>query len=207
MKKQLILISNPTPVANEGQLINELFTEGLEVFHLRKPGYDTGSLDELVAAILPEYHSCIVWPATFLQDEYWKSRMGKRIHFFEFLRTQIEPETFRELKNQGFVLSTSVHEAAAYNALPQAFDYTFFSPVFDSISKPGYTAMPVAQLELLKQKHSTKIIALGGIQDENCRQALDYGFDGVAILGTVWQSAHPVATFKKIQACIMSGQS
>ena len=205
--KQIILISNPTPVANEGQLINELFIEGLEVLHLRKPGYDIGSLGELVAAILPEYHSRIVWPATFLQDEYWKSRMGKRIHFFEFLRTQIEPETFRELKNQGFVLSTSVHEAAAYNALARAFDYTFFSPVFDSISKPGYTAMPVAKLELLKQRHSTKIIALGGIQEENCRQALDYGFDGVAILGAVWQSAHPVATFKNIQACIMSGQS
>ena len=34
---KIIVISNPTPISKEASLINQLFDEGLSVFHLRKP--------------------------------------------------------------------------------------------------------------------------------------------------------------------------
>jgi thiamine-phosphate pyrophosphorylase len=34
---KVIVISNPTVIQNEANLINDLFNEGLSCFHLRKP--------------------------------------------------------------------------------------------------------------------------------------------------------------------------
>ena len=69
------------------------------------------------------------------------------------------------------------------------FNYVFLSPIFDSISKTGYT-QAFSRTELLQAKNAgiinEKIIALGGITPENMLQITDYGFGGIAILGGLW---------------------
>ncbi|KAF5841151.1 thiamine phosphate synthase superfamily [Dunaliella salina] len=102
------------------------------------------------------------------------------------------------------VQSTSLHSLedlqggkARYGAL----DYAFLSPIFDSISKKGYAAAkfdPV-QLRTLLQEHGKQlpVIALGGISAENCLQALDMGFQGVAVLGSIWEAQDPVAEMER----------
>ena len=40
----IIIISNPTPIADEATTINNLFDEGLEILHIRKPGV---AMDEI----------------------------------------------------------------------------------------------------------------------------------------------------------------
>jgi thiamine-phosphate pyrophosphorylase len=204
--KQLILISNPTPVPDEANLINELFNEGLQLFHLRKPDYPLDELKKITDRIKPEYYDRIVLPASLLKEANADLPPSKKVHFFEYLRMETKPEIFSELKEQGYTLSTSIHDSTAYHLLLSEFEYVFFGPVFDSISKQGYHAMNKEQLTVLQQKGKTKIIALGGINETNCSLALEYGFDGVAVLGAVWQSEHPLATFKKIRTCITSAR-
>ncbi len=67
-------------------------------------------------------------------------------------------------------------------------EYCFLSPIYNSISKEGYTAkFDKKELkQFLKKDRKIKVIALGGIMEENYSEVLELGFDGGAFLGSVW---------------------
>jgi len=82
-------------------------------------------------------------------------------------------------------------------------DICFLSPVFDSISKFGYKAKYNNQelkegIAAWKKKHSQKLFALGGVAAENIAELEELGFDGAALLGTVWHNPDPVAALLEI---------
>jgi thiamine-phosphate pyrophosphorylase len=200
--KQLIVISSSEAANNEAGLINALFDEGLELFHLRKPNDGNYQIVNLLEQIKPAYHSRIVLPANLLKTLPFVTYISKRLHFFEHQRIQTDADEFNHLKKEGYSVSTSIHDASVYHDLHDAFDYTFYGPVFDSISKKGYRAMSKEHLNVSAIKSSIRLIALGGIHEGNCLEALNYGFDGVALLGAIWQDDTPVAAFKRIQNII-----
>jgi len=82
-------------------------------------------------------------------------------------------------------VSTSVHSWEEFARLPEGLAYAFISPLFDSISKPGYGANP----ELLRQPAGPMPcmpIALGGVGGDNLRELLRRGWKGAAVLGWIW---------------------
>jgi thiamine-phosphate pyrophosphorylase len=106
-----------------------------------------------------------------------------RLHFSEQKRKEITDWK----PYSGFTLSTSVHSIEDFNALPNCFEYTFLSPVFPSISKAGYVSGKNLLGEVQKRTNfDVKLVALGGITNENKQLATDSGFDGVAMLGAIW---------------------
>lgn len=199
----LIVISSPTPVSNEAFLINQLFEEGLSVFHLRKPDYTEPELTALLKEINPVHYSKVA----LHQFHHVAGSFGiKRLHFNGEDRRQIKEDTLMTYKSEGAILSTSVHSMPEYHDLSSHFDYTFLGPVFDSISKPGYQAKAF-NMEGMDKKQTTKLIALGGIDSANCRKAYSMGFDGVAVLGAVWNNEHKINAFKLIQSqCCITAQ-
>ena len=68
-------------------------------------------------------------------------------------------------------------------------EYCFLSPVFDSISKPGYKAnFDKEELkDFLRKDRNIKVIGLGGVTETNYSELLELGFDGGAFLGSVWK--------------------
>lgn len=85
------------------------------------------------------------------------------------------------------ILSGSCHTAAEVAAAPTALSYLTLSPVFDSISKHGYTAAvnttdPAVRLCL----SARRVIALGGMTPERIKGVAVAGFAGAAFLGYVW---------------------
>lgn len=188
----LIVISSPTPITNEASLINQLFDEGLSVFHLRKPESSSQELVLLLQEINPIYYSKIALHS----HHYMAKSFGiNRLHYTEASRKQLTEIDLSEKKTEN-ILSTSVHSVVDYENLSPQFDYAFLSPVFDSISKPGYQAQSFD----LSKKTEIKLIALGGINETNCCKAFDMGFDGIALLGSVWNSEDKLKTFKAIQS-------
>jgi thiamine-phosphate pyrophosphorylase len=95
----------------------------------------------------------------------------------------------RKQQADGFTLSTSIHDIPS---LPRVehFNYVFYSPVFNSISKPGYNSKVSEDLILDKAGYETKVIALGGVQVSNLPRIKRMGFDGAAVLGTLWNEPH-----------------
>jgi thiamine-phosphate pyrophosphorylase len=191
----MIVISNPDPVVNEAIIINALFDAGMELFHLRKPDYSQEELKQLLSKINPEHYSKIaLHPHHEIAGDFGITR----IHFTERKRNEMNDDELIKLKEAN-MLSTSVHSIESYNTLSKQFDYSFYGPVFNSISKKGYTSLLEEEFNLAGIKSLTKIIAIGGIYKDNVSKTFNMGFDGVALLGAIWQRhTDEVMNFKKI---------
>lgn len=195
-RKIMIVISNPTEIRNEHQIIQALFEEGLELLHIRKPNASEEALRFYIAAIDSKYHSKLV---LHQQHRLIEEFQLERLHFTEKARQTIA-DNFQ--KSVPF-LSTSVHTIADFNTLSERYDAAFLSPIYPSISKVDYK--PTQNLlEQTKERTNwkTKLIALGGISAENIAATLTEGFDDVALLGSIWNSTNPIKNFKKCQKIV-----
>lgn len=192
----MIIISNPTAVANEINTIHALFENGLKLFHIRKPEFSEEEMKAFVAAIGLEFRNRLVLHSYHhLAKEFGINR----IHFSSTNR----PDNFQ--KAEGFTVSTSTHSIEEFNALSEDFGYAFLSPVFKSISKENYEPKTNWATEIKKRiNFQTKLIGLSGIQDTNLHQALQLGFDEVALLGSIWKSENPIQNFKLCQQIVLS---
>jgi thiamine-phosphate pyrophosphorylase len=192
----VIVISSPEPIENEAQIINALFDEGMELFHLRKPGDKKEHVRALLKEIKPEYYSKIA----LHQNHEMAAEFGiTRLHYKKKVRRAVKEEELIKNKGKKYILSTSVHSLRSYSKLMQYFDYTFLGPVFDSISKTGYMSGFWKDMGITDEKGAIKMIAIGGISSGNMQRALDMGFDGVAVLGTIWKDpSKAVDNYKKL---------
>jgi len=79
----------------------------------------------------------------------------------------------------------SVHSLqSALSAEKEGAHYLFFSPIFPSLSKPGYGPLQgTAKLREVCRASSIPVFALGGITPENTMQCIECGAWGVASLG------------------------
>lgn len=193
----MIVISNPVFIKNEIKLIHSFFEEGLMSFHIRKPHFSQEEMKTYLSEIGLEYTDRLVLHS---QHQLAKEFGIDRIHFTEKMRAETAEESLKKWKERAFKLSTSIHSMTDFEKLSNAFDYAFFGPVFESISKPNYVSHLDYKTALEKRKNNTiALIALGGITPNKVKIALEYGFDDVALLGTIWNSVNPIENFKLCQ--------
>jgi len=191
---KLVVITHAAMLPNEASVIQQLFAEGLEVLHLRKPDADEAAVRVLIEAIPAVYHNRIAMHGFFhLMDEYDIHRW----HFREEHRLVTGVETWGQLKAKGYILSTSVHDLSTVQQLSTHFSYTFFSPVFDSISKQGYKGVTGDGFYLHDEQKTVPVMALGGIDASNIQTVAAMNFDGAALLGAIWnEPANAVENYK-----------
>lgn len=190
---ELIVIAKATIFKEESDLVNQLFEAGLQVFHLRKENVDEADYRKIIEGISPEYHPRIALHHFHsLANDYHINR----IHHTESLRKETNNSGMPENK----IYSTSIHQLTDMEQIGQ-YDYSFFSPVFNSLSKPGYQGIVPADFRLEKQQPTPKIIALGGIGLNQIDRVKEMNFDGIALLGSIWNDLpNALQTFKKAQA-------
>lgn len=198
----MIIISNPTALANEISTIHSLFENGLELFHVRKPAFSTTEMTDFVNAIGLEFRNRLVLHS----HHQLAAELGiERIHFTERERNEISTEILYEYNEKRVHLSTSVHNIHDFNKLILHFEYAFLSPVYPSISKTNYQS-ETNLFDAIKSRSnfSTQLVALGGISSENIDQTIKAGFDDVALLGTIWNSGQPIKNFELCQQTVLS---
>ncbi|MCG8802773.1 thiamine phosphate synthase [Tenacibaculum finnmarkense] len=190
----IVLISPEKDVANEMQILHQLFEAGLECYHLRKPSKDYQEHIVYLNQIPEKYHNKIV---THYFHELVNEYSLKGIHFQEQKRRDAlenGSRYFIGLQMIGKTMSSSFHEPEELATCDIEFDYHLLSPVFSSISKKGY------QGRGFDVNHIDKtIIGMGGITSETISKTLALGFQGIGVLGGVWNSQNAVESFKKIQ--------
>ncbi len=175
-----IVFTSPVQVKDEALICNSLFARGLEILHLRKPDFDKSGYEKFIQQIEPRYHNRIM-----IHNYYDLARnyQLRGIHVKSYATDHVD-------QYAGIpYISTSCHTLDEIEKLSFSPAYCFLSPVFDSISKEGYKSR-FSEAELAKIKiynRSFPIIALGGISPANLNLCRDYGFDGVAVLGYIWQ--------------------
>lgn len=199
----LIIITDPEIIENESEIINSLFNSGLQHLHLRKPELSKEKISSMIQQIDKNHRNKIMIHSHIeLAYEY----KLKGIHLTsDFIKKNTNPvieDSINRAKKNKMTVSTSVHSVNEIENLKYTFDYIFLSPVFDSISKINYTsAFNLNELKtfLKSYKFNCKIIALGGINENNIKSVFEAGFHGAAILGAIWKQENKIELFKKIK--------
>ena len=174
----LIVITEPQFVTNEATIIAQLLHWGVDLIHLRKPESSADDLAKLIEAIPTVYHNRLV-----LHDHFDLAAHFTLHGLHLNRRNSVLPP------NHKGTVSQSCHTLDEVKVCKTKCDYVFLSPVFNSISKQGYTSAftPKALSEAKKQGLiDQKVVALGGITAANIDKTKYYGFGGVALLGDIW---------------------
>jgi thiamine monophosphate synthase len=170
----LAVLTVPGSLTGEADLLEGLLEAGLEKLHLRKPGVSTEEWEGLLLRLSPRWHSRLVLHG----DPALAMRYGiPQVH--GTVRYPIAP-------GSGLAASTSVHSWEEAKELPDGLAYAFLSPVFDSISKPGYKAHS-GLLQRPAGSYPCPMIGMGGVGEDRIAELIRHGWDGAAILGWIWE--------------------
>lgn len=199
---KLIVISHPEKVSNEAEHIQQLFDAGLEVFHLRKQEFTETEFEKNLKQLPPSLYKRIVIHNHYRLVEKYNL---KGIHLTGwFMKNAAAIELNRVIavaRKRRLSVSGSFHSIAELEKMELKLDYVFVGPVFNSISKKNYlsTINFDDASKFLTRKRSFDVIALGGIDESNIAQVKKIGFDGAALLGSIWNAAEPANKFQMLK--------
>jgi thiamine-phosphate pyrophosphorylase len=178
---KLIIITTEHFFEGETAALNALFEHGMEILHLRKPDSTETELKNFIEQIDEQYHERIV-----LHDHY------SLVNTFHLGGVHLNKRNKNRRKPMFISCSSVSRSCHSIKELKKraGYEYVFLSPIFDSISKAGYTHAFTPEDLFSAQSAGLidkQVIALGGICPENIPVAHQYGFGGVAGLGALWK--------------------
>ncbi len=191
---KLILISNPVNLVDELETIVRIFESGLTYFHLRKPDFTKEEYELFLKEIPLKYRKYII------------------IHHHHELIYNYKLKGIHHTRHTNFKpiqLSYPIHQSKSFHSIGEIdnnqlpYNYVFLSPIYNSISKQGcqsnFDFFTLANW-LKYKSHSCEIIALGGINQDKIIEVKQMGFDGVAILGIIWNEVSIDKRLEKFKA-------
>ncbi len=175
---KLVVLTLPDIINNETDAINRMFASGLDILHLRKPDSTAEDISELIENIDSRYHERIT-----LHDHF---ELCDRYQIGGLHLNRRNPEVPSGFKGR---VSASCHSFEEVKSRKGQCNYVFLSPIFNSISKEGYSSN--FTLMDLGQASANGIIdesvyALGGIGLDEVKILKKYPFGGAAVLGWLW---------------------
>ena len=189
---QLIVVSSDKCFKGESDKILELFEEDMNTFHLRKPGITMSAHDTLLMQIPVEFKDRVV---LHQYREAGAIQGFNRFHLSETERKVTQGQPWEKYMTGNYRWSTSVHSLL----MPEGFQYAFYGPVFNSISKKGYMGA-ISHDFTLPEKFKRQLVAIGGITLHSIKDAFAMGFTKVAVLGALWNNpANAVDIFRGLK--------
>jgi len=198
---KLIVVSKSRIYSGETELINKLFNNGLEIFHLRKPYASRTTMETYINLIPKKYWDRIVLHSHYMLAAKYQLRgihltsRKRRKKFRTWLLIK-----YLKAKHSTISISTSYHSLKTLSQSRFNYQYIFLSTIFDSISKDkkqDQFVRPNLSVYLNNSPHN--IIALGGIEASRIDDVAKMGFSGAAVVGGIWSSNNPLETFIEIK--------
>jgi thiamine-phosphate pyrophosphorylase len=191
----IVLIAPEKDIANEIKILHQLFEAGLSYYHFRKPFKNYQEHCDYLKQVDEKYHDRIV---VHFFHELINEYNLKGIHFQEQKRLDHidnPGQYFKPLNMYGKTISSSFHDSEVLQDCEFEFDYHLLSPVFSSISKKGYEGKGFDVNHIQK-----RIIGMGGVTNDNIAAIHQLGYQGVGVLGGIWNTSAPIEEFKAIQS-------
>lgn len=204
----LVVVSPAEEDRREPAALGAMIEAGLGHYHLRKPGWPRAALARFLALLPADWHPRLVLHTCHeLVNEFGVAGLHHRA-----CRPPPGPFAGRVPAAKHLLVSRTCHDTGALPALLGSCDRVLLSPIFNSLSKPGYEPDarvahgPIAAI--LAARHAgqrrTEVCALGGIDASRLAACRALGFDGVAVLGAIWNSADPRQAFLGIRSALLS---
>lgn len=196
----LIVITQPDECEHESEIINSLFNAGLQHLHVRKPDWTKEKMKVLIKHIhISNLNKITIHSHFDLAEEFPLKGIHLTSHY---LKAHTESEIRGQIQiaqNKNLSVSSSTHSLEEIKNIKYNFDYIFISPVFKSISKKDYTSsINLTELKKITFSNTStcKIIALGGIIENNIKAVIETGVNGAAVLGAIWMEENKIDKFK-----------
>jgi len=227
---KLVLISPEHDDPRETEVLGALLAAGLERYHVRKPHWPAAQLEAWLRTlptewrprlVLHQHHELI---ATLgLGGYHWRDEKGpqraesvlgtsrstftsRSCHDFITLRAALGHcdsvffgPVFPSISKPGYTteVTMQVERGVPTRLLNN-----------EDLIASGRRVPPTEISSLLNSRtpgeRRTAVLALGGITVAHLPRIRALGFDGIAVLGAVWQADDPVAAFCEIQDAIYS---
>ena len=193
---KLIVISPEAEDPREQSVLVKLFAAGLTSYHLRKPGWSRDDLVAFLRALPTEFHPRIVLHTH--HDLAAEFALGG-VHDRDQPQSESNPIGYSWR-------SRAVHDLATLRASLDDYDRLLFSAVFQPFSNPSrgpdsrFSSVDLRAALVLPRR--AEVIALGGIDASRIGACRELGFDGVAVLGAIWQAADPQRAFEELQTAL-----
>lgn len=170
-----------------------MLDRGINRVHIRKPGSSIEETEKLIQGIPERLHSRLS-----LHDHH------ELIERYPCIWPHVNARNPEVPEISGSHFSRSCHSLEELEMKPEA-AYSFLSPIFDSISKQGYSS--TFRPEILADAAARNIInsrtiALGGVTPERIPMLGKLGFGGAAMLGYLWGDLTEENIKKRIDAAI-----
>lgn len=189
-----IVITQPQAFEHEAVYIAKLLSYGVDYIHLRKPDMAVGEFESLLQSIPESLH-----PRLTLHDHFSLAESYRVGGLHLNSRQSTLPDSFHGR------VSRSCHSLEEVVRWRDGVEYLFLSPIFDSISKRGYSsAFTPSQMQEASAKGliDKKVIALGGVRLENIPSLQHLGFGGVAQIGDIWQRIDDESYLREIRQAL-----
>lgn len=203
---KLIVFSSPDRSLAEAKEVTQMFEEGLDFFHIRKTNF---SRDELIAylnVIPSKYHLKIVLHSQHILKKAY--RLGG-LHINRTQRKKKFKSNFKfwlfKKMNSRLYFTRTHSKLSSLTDDTIVYKYVFLSPVYDSISKIGHAGnFGNRSIEKYVKMSKSPVIALGGVDEIKFEECKELGFDGVAVLGYIWnnETMSPIEAFRKAKETI-----
>lgn len=187
---KIYYITPETPLRDEGELLSQMLEAGLERAHLRHPGCSL----EIVKDILDHVPHSLRWKIVLHDFHNIAVEYGCSVHLNK-RNLSLPPGYSGEV-------SCSCHSLEEIEI--KKADYYFISPIFDSISKPGYKASKFDEDKLRKLLQTKNIVALGGISPDKFDLLRSAGFSSVALSGYLTGEGKSTEIIKRLKKCFSS---
>lgn len=188
MCARFIVITPPETGLQEVSHVQAMLQSGVPIVHVRKPTFSSEDTERYVNSFSEKYRSRLVLHQH--HEIASKFKLGG-IHYKE----RDIPRTVKVAPGN-LTTSISYHKTEQLLECKGAVDYCFLSPIYSSISKKGYgpgkELQDKSSLGSYVASSRAPVVALGGIQPQNFEEIAELGFQGVALLGCVWNQPDPV---------------
>ena len=190
---RLVLIADGFTALERAERAVRAVEAGVRWVHLRDHQAGRNEFEEAARAVVPRLREI---------DEDVTVSVNTRIGVAEALETGIHlgwrgpsVKEAREMIGEDTLLGYSAHEEVGIEGDRAAdVDYYFFSPVYETSSKPDQPAAGIPALRSFCQTAApVPTLALGGITPERVRACREAGAEGVAVLSGIMEADVPVA--------------
>ncbi len=181
-----VVFTSPVAQGREAEKITQLLRRcHVDYLHLRKPQASASELRELLAQVPSDLH-----PQIRLHDHF--ELLGE---FPALAGVQLNSRN-PEAPAQATTVTAGAHSleelSERFGARP-GYEYITLSPIFSSLSKPGYESQFPNPEALAASLKGGKVVALGGCTPLEFARLQSCGFAGAAVLGYLWESEEKFA--------------
>jgi len=187
---QIYLISPPKIELKDfsAQLEKALKTGLVPVFQLRLKGYERPEIKKISQELLK---ICNSNNTQFIINDDFELALEIGAHGVHLGAEDGSIKLARQKSHQNFVIGASCYDSKhlAMEAGEQGADYISFGAFFESKTKKSRGKPTLEILEWSNEILNLPIVAIGGINDQNCTSLVKAGADFLAVISYVWE--HP----------------